>query len=261
MNATRLRWLRVSVFLLALVPFVRLFVLGYQDQLGANPVEFVTRSTGTWTLVFICLSLAVTPLRRLSGWTWLIRLRRMLGLYAFFYGMVHLTTYVWFDQWFDWAEMIRDVIKRPFIAAGLVSVLLMVPLALTSNSFSMRKLGKKWQSLHRLVYPVAIAGIVHFWWHKGGKNDFFEPVIYGAVILLLLGLRIYWSRQSRQALAARQAAVQAQGGAAATVSSLGSSSGGSSAGSSSAPQSRAYETTPTLGPDYSQRPALAKKSH
>lgn len=197
MTAVQLKWLKAGVFVLSLVPFVRLFVLGYFGELGANPVEFVTRSTGTWTLVFICLGLAVTPLRRLAGIGWLIRLRRMLGLYAFFYGMVHLSTYVWFDQWFDWGAMIRDIVKRPFIAAGMISLVLMVPLALTSNNFSMRRLGRRWQPLHRLVYVAALAGIVHFWWHKAGKNDFVEPSIYALIIAVLLGVRLAWWRRRR----------------------------------------------------------------
>ncbi|MGH1361577.1 MAG: sulfite oxidase heme-binding subunit YedZ [Burkholderiaceae bacterium] len=185
----------VAVFVASLVPFARLFWLGYQDNLTANPIEFVTRSTGTWTLVFLCLTLAITPVRKLTGLGWLLRLRRMLGLYAFFYGCVHLATYVWFDQWFDLTEIIKDIFKRPFITAGFVGYLLMVPLALTSNGFAMRRLGRRWQLLHRLVYLIAPVGLLHFWWHKSGKNDFFEPVIYTVVVAILLGLRYFWRRR------------------------------------------------------------------
>lgn len=202
MTAKWLTLLRVSVFLLALVPFVRLFYLGFNDGLGANPIEFVTRSTGTWTLVFICLTLAVTPLRKLTGRAWIFRFRRMIGLYAFFYCAMHLLTYVWFDQFFEISEIWRDVIKRPFITAGFFGFLLMIPLAVTSNAFSMRKLGRKWQQLHKLVYIVAPAGIVHFWWHKASKNDLFEPTIYGAIVLVLLALRVYWSRKKKVARSA-----------------------------------------------------------
>ncbi|MGB7184190.1 MAG: protein-methionine-sulfoxide reductase heme-binding subunit MsrQ [Burkholderiaceae bacterium] len=205
MNATRLLWLRIAVFILCLLPFIRLFVLGYNDELGANPVEFVTRSTGIWTLVFVCLTLAVTPLRRLTGFTWLIRLRRMLGLYAFFYSAIHLATYVWFDQWFDWSAIVVDVIKRPFITAGFVGFLIMVPLMLTSNNFSMRRLGRRWGRLHKAVYIVGLAGIIHFWWHKAGKNDFFEPTIYAVIVLILLGLRYYWFRADKKKAALRAA--------------------------------------------------------
>jgi len=194
MTPTWMTGLRVSIFLLALVPLARLFYLGFNDGLGANPIEFVTRSTGTWTLVFVCIALAVTPLRKLTGRAWILRFRRMLGLYAFFYCALHLMTYVWFDQFFEWTEMWRDVVKRPFIAAGFIGFVLMVPLAVTSNAFSMRKLGRNWHQLHKLVYLVAPAGIIHFWWHKAGKNDLFEPFIYGSIVVVLLALRVYWTR-------------------------------------------------------------------
>ncbi len=195
---------RGLVFGLCLLPLARLFWLGYHDGLSANPIEFVIRSTGIWTLVFLCITLAVTPLRRLAGLSWLLRLRRMLGLFAFFYASVHLTTYVWFDQWFDVAEMLRDVIKRPFITAGFVCFLLMVPLALTSNAWSMRRLGRRWQKLHRLIYPLVLIGLLHFWWVRSGKLDFFEPTIYGLIIAALLGLRLVWRLQAQRASAARK---------------------------------------------------------
>ncbi len=190
-------WL--GVFLLCLVPLARLFWLGYCDALSANPIEFVTRSTGTWTLVFLCITLAVTPVRRLTGLGWLLRLRRMLGLYAFFYACLHLTTYVWFDQWFDLNEIIRDVIKRPFVTAGFAAFVLMLPLAVTSNAFSMRRLGRRWQSVHRLIYLVAPVALLHFWWHKAGKNDFFEPLIYLVIVAALLGIRLAWRRTANRA--------------------------------------------------------------
>lgn len=197
--ASRIAWLKVFVFCAALIPFLRLFWLGYQDDLSANPIEFVTRSTGIWTLAFLCITLAVTPLRRLTGLGWLVRLRRMLGLFAFFYACLHLTTYVWFDQWFDLSEMLKDVFKRPFITAGFAAFVLMVPLALTSNQWAMRALKRRWQQLHRLIYLIAPIALLHFWWHKGGKNDFFEPSIYAGVVLLLLGLRWWWHRQAKKA--------------------------------------------------------------
>lgn len=180
------------IFLACLLPLGRLVVLGVQGGLGANPVEFVTRSTGTWTLVLLCVTLALTPARRLAGWSQAIRYRRMLGLFTFFYGCLHFTTYVWLDQWFEWSDIVRDVLKRPFITVGFAAFLLMWPLALTSNKSAMRWLGRRWQTLHRLIYAVAVLAILHYWWHKAGKNDLGEPMIYGAVVALLLGLRIVW---------------------------------------------------------------------
>jgi sulfoxide reductase heme-binding subunit YedZ len=189
-----LRVLKAVLFTVSLAPLARLVLAGthgWFGGLGANPVELVTRSTGTWTLVFLCLSLAVTPVRRLSGWNPLIRLRRMLGLFAFFYGVLHLTTYVWFDQWFDPGAIVTDVIKRPFITMGFLAFVLMVPLALTSTDAMVRRLGRSWGRLHRLVYPVALAAVLHYWWHKAGKNDFSEVGWYAAVVALLLGWRLY----------------------------------------------------------------------
>ncbi|MGD9946246.1 MAG: protein-methionine-sulfoxide reductase heme-binding subunit MsrQ [Burkholderiaceae bacterium] len=181
---------RLAVFAAALLPLARLFWLGFNDGLGANPVEFVTRSTGTWTLVMLCLTLSVTPLRRLLGWAWLLRLRRMLGLYAFFYGCLHFATYIWLDQWFDVPAMLADIVKRPFITAGFAAFVLMLPLAATSTKAMMRRLGRRWQTLHRLVYAVACLGVLHYAWHKGGKNDLSEPLVYAVVVAVLLGARL-----------------------------------------------------------------------
>ena len=180
------------LFLACLVPLARLFVLGWFHALGANPVEFVTRSTGTWTLVMILLTLSVTPLRRITGIAQLARLRRMLGLFAFFYACLHLTTYLWFDQWFDVLAIARDIVKRPFITAGMSAFVLMLPLAATSTNAMMRRLGARWSELHRLIYALAPLAILHFWWHKAGKNDYFEPAVYGAVLAVLLGWRMWW---------------------------------------------------------------------
>jgi methionine sulfoxide reductase heme-binding subunit len=188
-----LRGLKVALFVAALLPLGRLVAAGTYGAfggLGANPVELVTRSTGTWTLVFLCITLAVTPLRRLTGWSQLIRLRRMLGLFAFFYGTLHFVTYLWFDQWFDARAILLDVIDRPFITAGFVAFLLMVPLAATSTDAMVRRLGRGWGRLHQLVYVVACAGVLHFWWHKAGKNDLFEPAVYGSIVAVLLGWRL-----------------------------------------------------------------------
>lgn len=142
----------------------------------------------------LCATLAVTPLRRLTGFAALARLRRMLGLFTFFYACLHLTTYVWFDQWFDPLAILLDVVKRPFITVGMTAFVLLLPLAATSTDAMMRRLGRRWVELHRLVYLIAPLAILHFWWHKAGKNDFFEPAIYGAVVALLLAARL-WRRQ------------------------------------------------------------------
>jgi methionine sulfoxide reductase heme-binding subunit len=195
-----LKALKGALFVAALLPLARLIAAGVDlfGGLGANPVEFITRSTGTWTLVFVCLVLAMTPLRQVTGWTWPIRIRRMLGLFAFFYAVLHLTTYVWLDQWFDLGAMLRDIIQRPFVTAGAVGFLLMVPLALTSTDAMVRRLGRRWLTLHRLVYAVAIAGVLHFWWHKAGKNDVAEPMVYAAIVAVLLGWRVVaalWRRR------------------------------------------------------------------
>jgi sulfoxide reductase heme-binding subunit YedZ len=191
------RWLKPAVFLLSLLPLARLFLLGFAGELGANPVEFVTRSTGTWALVMLCLTLAVTPLRRLSGWNALVRLRRMLGLFAFFYASLHFTVFLWLEHWFDVAAMLLDVLERPFVTAGFLAFLLMVPLAATSTQAMVRRLGSRWQALHRLVYLIAPLAVLHFWWHKAGKNDFGEPAFYGAVVALLLAARLVGRRRGR----------------------------------------------------------------
>ncbi|MEZ5653424.1 MAG: protein-methionine-sulfoxide reductase heme-binding subunit MsrQ [Burkholderiaceae bacterium] len=199
MTPKRLRALWWLTWLLAAVPFVRLFVLGYLGELSANPIEFVTRSTGTWTLVLLCVTLAVTPLRWLTGQPWWLRLRRMLGLWTFFYACAHLTTWVWFDQWFDLGEMWHDVLKRPFITVGFVAWLLLLALAITSNSASMRALGRRWHTLHRLIYAIAPLAVLHFWWHKAGKNDFEEPAVYALVVAVLLAWRFIHRLQQGRA--------------------------------------------------------------
>lgn len=182
-------WIRALVFLLCLFPLGRLGWLGYTGGLGANPIEFITRSTGTWTLAFLLITLSVTPLRKLSGLNALIKFRRMLGLYAFFYACLHFTTYIWLDQFFDVREMAKDVMKRPFITVGFSSFLLLIPLAATSTRGMIRRLGgKRWQHLHRLVYFSAIGGVFHFLWQV--KADTRKPTIYGLILIVLLAYRL-----------------------------------------------------------------------
>ncbi|MCY1282918.1 Sulfoxide reductase heme-binding subunit YedZ [compost metagenome] len=201
LSPQRVRAIKIALWLLALLPFIRLLYLGATGQYGANPLEFVTRSTGTWTLVMLCLTLAITPLRRLTGWNWLIRMRRMLGLFAFFYGLQHFLLWIGVDRGFDLAYMIKDVYKRPFITVGFTAFVLMVPLALTSTNGMVRRLGgRRWQALHKLVYATAVLAILHYWWHKAGKNDFSEVSIYAAVVFVLLGMRVWWwARKGRAA--------------------------------------------------------------
>jgi sulfoxide reductase heme-binding subunit YedZ len=189
--------LKMSLFLACLIPLARLLWLGLQDGLGANPIEFITRSTGTWTLTFLLITLGITPLRRLSGWQWPLRLRRMLGLFAFFYACLHFTTYIWLDQFFDLSGIYRDIFKRPFITVGFSSFLLLIPLAATSTQAMMRRLGgRNWQRLHRLVYLIAAGGVVHYWWLV--KKDVTQPAIYAAVLALLLGYRLWFKLRSKK---------------------------------------------------------------
>lgn len=196
----QLQAIKVAVFIAALLPLARLIWLGFADQLSANPIEFITRSTGDWTLYMLCLTLAVTPVRRLLQWPWLIRLRRMLGLFCFFYAVLHFTTFLWFDHFFDLGEMWRDVLRRPFIAVGFTAFVLLIPLAATSSNAMVRRLGgKRWQWLHRLIYLIAPLGILHFWWMKAGKNDFAEPLLLGGIVVILLGLRLYWRLMQNRA--------------------------------------------------------------
>jgi len=181
---------KVAVFLGGLYPLARIVLLGFTGGLGANPIEFITRSTGLWTLVFLCITLAVTPVRRLTGLNALLRFRRMLGLFAFFYIVLHFTTYVWFDKWFDVFAMLKDIVKRPFILVGFSAFVLLIPLAVTSPKAMVRKLGRRWQTLHRLIYPIAVLAILHFWWMKAGKHDLILPKIYGAIVVVLLAWRV-----------------------------------------------------------------------
>ncbi|CAN7242891.1 MULTISPECIES: protein-methionine-sulfoxide reductase heme-binding subunit MsrQ [Duganella] len=186
--------IKAAIFLLALVPLARMVYLTLTGQL-VEPLEFITRGTGDWTLYFLCFTLAVTPLRRLLKWNWLIKLRRMLGLYMFFYGLLHFMTFLWFDHFFDLQEMWKDVLKRPFITVGFTAFVLLIPLAATSTNAMVKRLGgKRWQWLHRLVYVIAPLAILHFWWMKAGKHNFTQPIIFGVILASLLLMRVYWAR-------------------------------------------------------------------
>lgn len=198
MPAPSLALLKMLVFALCLLPLAWYGWGAWQDALGANPIEAVTRGFGTWTLNLLLVTLAVTPLRKLTGWHTLLRLRRMLGLFAFFYAALHLTTYLWFDQFFDWMAIARDILERPFITVGMAAFVLLVPLAATSNNAAIRKLGgRRWQALHRTVYAIAVLAVLHYSWMV--KFDQTLPLLYAAILALLLGVRALWRERERKA--------------------------------------------------------------
>lgn len=185
------RLIKPLVFILALVPAALMASGVWQDSLGANPIEAVTRSTGDWALRLLLLTLSLSTLRRLMGWTQGIRLRRMLGLFAFFYASIHLILYLWLDQFFDWGGIGRDILKRPFITVGMLAFLMLIPLAITSPKAMLRRLGKRWKMLHTLIYPLSMLAVLHFWWMKDAKSDTSEPLIYAVILAALLGERLY----------------------------------------------------------------------
>jgi methionine sulfoxide reductase heme-binding subunit len=190
MTKQQITYIKVGVWLLALLPFARLVWLGFNDNLGANPVEFVEHSTGTWGLVFLLITLSLTPIRLITGQLWQIQLRRMLGLFMFFYATLHIITYVWLDFALIWDEMIIDITKHPRILVGMAAFLLTIPLAVTSNSYMIKKLKTNWKKLHQLVYVVAILVVVHYLLLV--KKDLTEPIYYAAALLLLFGIRLYY---------------------------------------------------------------------
>ena len=188
--------LKAVVFAAALIPIAHLAysAIWNIDALGANPAEYITRSVGDWTLRFLLLTLAVTPMRKLLGWPWLARLRRMLGLYTFFYAVIHFCCYIAFDHVFEMAEIVKDVLDRPFITLGFIALLLLVPLAVTSTNRMVKRLGAhRWIALHRLVYVIALLGVTHFWMMV--KRDITEPAIYAVILALLLGYRLWDARR------------------------------------------------------------------
>lgn len=192
----QLTFIKAAVFLLALVPIARIALLAGDKT---NPLEFITHRTGDWTLYFLCITLAVTPARRLAGLNWLPRLRRMVGLFAFFYVCLHFMTFIWFDHFFDLHEVWKDVVKRPFITVGFAAFVLLIPLAATSTNGMVRRLGgKRWQALHRLVYVIAPLGVLHYWWLKAAKNNIGQPLLFGVIVALLLAVRLYWRRERPQ---------------------------------------------------------------
>ena len=188
--------IKPPLFIACLAPLAWYAWGAQADTLGANPIEAVTRGLGTWALNFLLITLTVTPLRKYSGLAWLGRLRRMLGLFAFFYAALHLSTYLWFDQFFDWPAIAKDIVKRPFITVGMICFALLLPLAATSNAFAIRKLGgRRWQELHRSVYLIGVLAVLHYFWMV--KADVSKPLIYAVIVGVLLGLRVWWRVQER----------------------------------------------------------------
>jgi sulfoxide reductase heme-binding subunit YedZ len=191
--------IKAAIFIASLIPFARMVYLSVVGALP-DPLAFITHSSGDWALYFLVITLCVTPVRRLLKWNWLVRLRRMVGLYAFFYAVIHFTAFLWFDHWFDVAAMWKDVLKRPFITVGFIAFVLLIPLAVTSNNAMIRKLGGKvWQRIHRLIYVIAPLAIVHYWWLKSAKNNIEQPLIFGVIVAVLLGVRVYWSVTKKKA--------------------------------------------------------------
>lgn len=189
---------KVAVWAAALAPAAALVRGFFRNDLTANPGDYLTDQTGTWMLACLMASLAVTPIRRLTGWNEIIKLRRLVGLFAFFYALLHVLTWIVFVHYFDVGFMVEDVVKRPFITVGMGAFLILLALALTSTRWSIRKLGRRWQKLHRLVYVAAVGGVVHFWWLV--KADTTEPVRWAAGLSVVLGLRVWWAWRKRQPL-------------------------------------------------------------
>ena len=196
---------KTLLFIACLIPFLGLLLDGWRADLGANPIDKITDVTGTWTLRFVMITLAVTPVRRLTGWNPIIRARRMLGLFAFFYGTLHMLTYVVLDQFFGWSYIFADIAKRPYITMGMTGFTLMIPLAITSTSGWIRRLGgKRWAQIHRLIYVTGIAGVIHYLWLV--KSDTSRPLTYAAILAVLLGVRLWYAWRPTKTVASPRAA-------------------------------------------------------
>lgn len=193
----QIKWIKAALFALCLVPFLRLVWRAFAGTLGVNPIETITHSTGWWTLALLLITLSVTPLRRLLDAPWLLRLRRMLGLFAFFYVCVHFTIWLVFDHFFDWSAVMADIAKRPYITFGFTAFVLLIPLAATSTNAMVRRLGAaQWQRLHRFVYLIATLGVLHFLWLV--KKDIREPMVFAAILAVLLGARLLYRLRQKK---------------------------------------------------------------
>lgn len=187
----QIAWIKATLFLMCLIPCARLIWLAVNDDLSANPIEFIERSTGFWSLFILLATLSLTPIRLLTGRTWQLQFRRMLGLFMFFYACLHITTYLWLDYSFVWSDITKDIIKHPYVLVGFTAFVLTIPLAITSNNVMIKLLRERWKKLHRLVYLIGILGIVHFWWLV--KKDIREPLFYGVILAILLSIRVYFN--------------------------------------------------------------------
>lgn len=194
MNKQKINFIKVAIWLLALIPLARLIWLGFNDDLGANPVEFVERSLGLWALIILLITLSLTPIRLITGQAWPIQLRRLIGLFMFFYACLHVTTYVWLDFGFVWADIVKDVAKHPRILVGFFAFMLAIPLAATSNSYMIKRLKTNWKKLHQAVYLLAILAVVHFLWLV--KKDVTEPLYYAVALVLLFAIHIYYKQKT-----------------------------------------------------------------
>lgn len=202
MNKQKIILIKGAIWLLALLPLARLVWLGFNDDLGANPVEFVERSTGLWALIILLVTLTVTPIRLITGRVWVIQLRRLTGLFMFFYACLHITTYVWLDFGFVWADIIKDIAKHPRILVGFGAFLLAIPLAATSNTYMIKRLKSNWKKLHQAVYLLAILAVVHFLWLV--KKDLTEPLYYAVALAILFGIRLYYKQKDFKQKASRK---------------------------------------------------------
>ena len=195
MNKQQINHIKAVVWVLALLPFVRLVWLGFQEDLGANPIEFVEHSTGIWALVILLITLSMTPIRLLTGQVWQIQLRRMLGLFMFFYACLHISAYLWLDFAFIWEDIFKDIAKHPRILVGFAAFVLTIPLAATSNSYMIKRLKTNWKKLHQAVYLISILVVVHFLLLV--KKDLTEPIYYAVALAILLGIRLYFKFKSK----------------------------------------------------------------
>ncbi len=196
MNKQKIFYIKLAVWIVALIPFARLIWLGFNENLTANPIEFIEHSTGIWALVFLLITLSMTPIRLLTGQVWQIQLRRMLGLFMFFYACLHIATYVWLDFGFVWADIVIDIAKHPRILVGMAAFTLTIPLAVTSNNAMIKRLKSKWKKLHQSIYLIGILAVTHFWWLV--KKDITEPLIYAIVLALLFAVRLYYKYQPKK---------------------------------------------------------------
>ena len=196
--------IKAALFVVCLMPLGLLIWRGFSGGLSANPIEFITHTTGWWTLAFLMITLSVTPARRMLDLPWLLRFRRMLGLYAFFYASLHFLTWLVVDQFFDWDAIVKDIVKRPYITVGFSAFVLLWPLAATSTNAMVRRLGAvRWQALHRLIYLIAILGVIHFWWLV--KKDIREPALFAVILAVLLGVRVVFAWRKRVVTASARA--------------------------------------------------------